>query len=282
MRSKFVGTPCFHIKDDTMIYRGTLGSPINPFKTLPGSQQDQPGSYSPTEPFYEVPKYGDEDPKSSSASSGSKYSSSGYVGSELWENDYFTVGPSPAHCYVNPSSASHPPVAVLSRTLQRSYGGSPQSSTSGMGSASGSSTVSNGSTRMFFSPAHQGSPRASNMSGPRGNTLMWMHGNPAQTSTNNQLVPMDKFSAASYRNDVMCNDDNFMDTRDTLLLPSIVNHQQQQQQLQQQQQQQYRTLSLFSSPNKKGEVRNLRSPKEGMNPNRQFRPIASNASNAYL
>ncbi len=68
MRSKYGGTPCFHIKDDTMIYRGTLGSPTGPFKTLPVSEPDQSGSYSPTEPFYEVPKYGDEDPKSSSAS----------------------------------------------------------------------------------------------------------------------------------------------------------------------------------------------------------------------
>ena len=54
-----------------------------------------------------MPKYGDEDPKSSSASSGSKYSSSGYVGSELWENEYFTTGQSPAHCYVNPTSTPH-------------------------------------------------------------------------------------------------------------------------------------------------------------------------------
>jgi hypothetical protein len=70
IRSKYGGSPCFHIKDDTMIYRGTLGSPMHQFKTLPsaGTDQDPSGSYSPTEPFYEVPKYGDDDPKSSSAS----------------------------------------------------------------------------------------------------------------------------------------------------------------------------------------------------------------------
>ena len=39
MKSKYGGTPCFHIKDDTMIYRGTLGTPVGPFKVLPGSEQ---------------------------------------------------------------------------------------------------------------------------------------------------------------------------------------------------------------------------------------------------
>ena len=57
-----------------------------------------------SEPFYEIPKFNDSndvtttntasslsegDPKSS-ASNSSKYSSSGYVGSELWDPDYFT------------------------------------------------------------------------------------------------------------------------------------------------------------------------------------------------
>ena len=298
MRSKYGGTPCFHIKDDTMIYRGTLGSPVNPFKTLPGSDQEQSaGSYSPTEPFYEVPKYGDDDPKSSSTSSGSKYSSSGYVGSELWENDYFTVGgqtQSPGHCYVNPTN--QPPVSIHSRTLQRNYGGSPQSSTSGLGSGSGSSTVSNGSGRLFFSPAHHGSPRPGNLRTGNHQTLMWMHGSPH--ANKQQHLPNDKFSTASYRNDILTTDDNFVDSvfmsnypqqqqqqlqpqhqhqqlqQQQMLQPQ---HQLQQQQLQQQHllqpqqqqqlQQQQRTLTLFSTPSK-----SLRSPKEGKN--RQLRPSA--------
>ena len=45
MKSKYGGTPCFHIKDDTMIYRGTLGTPVGPFKVLPGSEQVDPNIY---------------------------------------------------------------------------------------------------------------------------------------------------------------------------------------------------------------------------------------------
>lgn len=262
MRSKFGGTPCFHIKDDTMIYRGALGSPINPFKTLPAVSDPEPsaGSYSPSEPFYEVPKYGDDDPKSSSASSGSKYSSSGYVGSELWESDYFNVSnqsQSPAHCYVNPSSQ---PGAVHSRTLQMSYGGSPQSSTSGLGSGSGSSTVSNGSGRMFFSPAHHGTARGGNMRPSQHQTLMWVHGGspqqakpPVQQQPQPQHLPLDKYSTASYRNDLLSNDENLMDTNAPFLAGSH------------QHQHQPRTMTLFSTP-----TRSVRSPKQ----NRQLRPNA--------
>ena len=265
MRSKYGGTPCFHIKDDTMIYRGALGSPINPFKTLPAGSDPEPsaGSYSPSEPFYEVPKYGDDDPKSSSASSGSKYSSSGYVGSELWESDYFNVSnqsQSPAHCYVNPSSQ---PGAVHSRTLQMSYGGSPQSSTSGLGSGSGSSTVSNGSGRMFFSPAHHGggggggggggTTRGGNLRPGQHQTLMWVHGGSPQQAKQplqpQQHLPLDKYSTASYRNDILSNDDNLMDA------PFLAGGHQQPP----------KTMTLFSTP-----TRSVRSPKQ----NRQLRPSA--------
>jgi hypothetical protein len=167
-------------------------------------------------------------------------------------------------------------MSVHSRTLQRNYGGSPQSASSVMGSGSGSSTVSNGSTRLFFSPAHHGSPRMAGNNGfvnnHRGgnNTLMWMHGSPHNNSNSKQFVPMDKFSTASYRNAVDLtsstndNDESLIDARDNILLPNLNNT------LSNQQQQQ-RTLSLFPSPkNNDGRGGNVRSPKESKN--RQFRP----------
>ena len=170
-------------------------------------------------------------------------------------------------------------MSVHSRTLQRNYGGSPQSSSSVMGSGSGSSTVSNGSTRLFFSPAHHGSPRMAANNGffntHRGNnTLMWMHGSPHNNSNSSkQFVPMDKFSTASYRNavDLTSTNDNDESLIDNILLPNLNNTLSNQQQQQLQQQQQQRTLSLFSSPKSNdGRGGNVRSPKESKN--RQFRP----------
>jgi len=215
MREKF-GQPCFHIKDDTMIYRGTLGSPLEPFKTLTSSDPEASGSYSPTEPFYEVPKYGDEDPKSSSASSGSKYSSSGYVGSELWENDFFSNNtPTPmVHCYVNPNTnpTASPSIMLHSRTLQRNYGGSPQGS-SGMGSGSGTSTGSNGSARHLISTGRPNNFGLINIGGsPRNHqTLMWMNGSPNKQN-------MDKFATGNFRHH-----ENLMDSgnHENIVMPNL-------------------------------------------------------------
>lgn len=207
------GSPCLHIKDDTMVFRGTLkydthmnaNQLINNSTVLNGDlnmQMPSPPSYhsaghtassldingkqlSPmnqghnlmaddnkisdgcNEPLYEMPKYTElptssegSDPKSS-VSGSSKYSSSGYVGSELWDPEYFVSisnvsGTPTAHCYTNPALSN-------SRTLTSAGNmhGSPLNSTGassgiGSGSGSGSSTVSNTQSQqfkpVFFSP----------------------------------------------------------------------------------------------------------------------------------
>ena len=161
-----MGSPCLHIKDDTMVYRGTLkfGDDTYVFPTNGLAATTSPPTYHKpdTEPFYEVPKFTDTDvtatntasslsegdPKSSDSS---KYSSSGYIGSELWDPDYFSslgnTSAATAHCYTNPTSAAN-------YTLSRLHGGfaSPHSS-SGIGSGgSDSSTVSTKFRPVFFSP----------------------------------------------------------------------------------------------------------------------------------
>ena len=206
------GSPCLHIKDDTMVFRGTLkydshmnGNHIINNEGVINSdilmKIPSPPSYHSTnhnvsalsidggkslqnqvqngipannlidvsnnEPVYEMPKYTElpnssegSDPKSS-ASGSSKYSSSGYVGSELWDPEYFVnipnaQGSSTAHCYTNPALSN-------SRTLNGSTNmhGSPLNSNGtssgiGSGSGSGSSTVSNQQAQqfkpVFFSP----------------------------------------------------------------------------------------------------------------------------------
>jgi len=178
------GTPCLHIKDDTMIYtraaNGATNFHQNPLNDVQVAETESStyakailGGYSPpgsaslayssnvacSEPFYEVPRFnsshahhadlpmelapsdvsGGSGPplpnNNSNSNQSSKYSSSGYVGSELWENDFLGLNQ----------------VHVNYATQQRS----PRSS-SGLGSSthSGSSTASSsGNKSVFFSPA---------------------------------------------------------------------------------------------------------------------------------
>merc|ERR1719270_3192488 len=167
------GTPCLHIKDDTMIYtrpaNGGTNFHQNPLNDVQVAEIESStyakailGGYSPpgstglaytsnlacNEPFYEVPRFNSSHtgdlpmelaPSDVSGGSAgpplpSKYSSSGYVGSELWENDFLGLNQ----------------VHLNFATQQRS----PRSS-SGLGSSthSGSSTASsNGNKLVFFSP----------------------------------------------------------------------------------------------------------------------------------
>lgn len=219
------GSPCLHIKDDTMVFRGTLkydnhGNSNQHIQNthLDGFQGEMlvpipsPPSYhngnhnistldiaskkvSPTiqkqtmvmgdngghvsmetsnEPLYEVPKYSEllptssegSDPKSS-ASGSSKYSSCGYVGSELWDPDYFVninnaSGPTTAHCYTNPALSNSRTLTNCGNVYGSPFSSSGTSSGVGTGSGSGgsgSSTVSNQHTTqqqqfrpVFFSP----------------------------------------------------------------------------------------------------------------------------------
>lgn len=138
-RHQYGATTSLHIKDDTMVYRGATMS-LEPTKA----------GYSPTtaEPFYEVPQYcnftTEDDPKSSISS---KYSSSGYIGSELWEAEYLS---SPAHQYSYNGPGQLP--AQLARTGQQHS--SPRNSCGiGSGGSSSSTASSNISKPMFFSPA---------------------------------------------------------------------------------------------------------------------------------
>ena len=136
-------SPCLHIKDDTMIYTSRFQHPTShALHTAGGASVDTDSStyakailegYSPpSEPFYEVPRFSNPEDQEkaatkSSTGSSSKYSSSGYVGSELWENDFLG----------------------LNYNTQRS----PRSS-SGLGSStSSSSSTANGTKPLFYSPA---------------------------------------------------------------------------------------------------------------------------------
>ena len=144
-------SPCFHIKDDTMIYSRAATTMMNYHQNPLDSESSTyakailQGSYSPpsTEPLYEVPKYSnnhelgiEDQPKSSSTTgSSSKYSSSGYVGSELWESDFL------GH------NGNATPI-VMNFGTQRS----PRSS-SGMGSTNSSTGSSGTGTKpVFYSP----------------------------------------------------------------------------------------------------------------------------------
>ena len=115
-------SPCLHIKDDTMIY--TRPTQIHEELTYQKAFLPQNEAYQQVqnEPFYEVPKFHE-----SSTGSSSKYSSSGYVGSELWENDFLGM-----------NSVQH------FATTQRSSGSS----------STNSSSISK---PVFFSPARNGS-----------------------------------------------------------------------------------------------------------------------------
>ena len=185
------GTPCLHIKDDTMVYQTRIANGANfhqnPLNDVQVGETESStyakailGGYSPPgsgtglsygssggpEPLYYEPRFnstshavynGDLPPgmemapsdggvlyqpipvgpipnNTSSSDQSSKYSSSGYVGSELWENDFLGLNQ----------------VHVSYATQQRS----PRSS-SGLGSSthSGSSTASSsGNKPVFFSP----------------------------------------------------------------------------------------------------------------------------------
>ena len=158
-KSRSLASPCFHIKDDTMIYSRAGFEPgtavmnyhHNPLDTESNTYAKASilqGGYSPpsTEPLYEVPKYSntqelvEEHPKSSSTTGSSKYSSSGYIGSELWESDF-----------LGHTGTGNP--IVMNFGTQRS----PRSS-SGLGSTN-SSTGSGGTgtthkpVPVFYSPA---------------------------------------------------------------------------------------------------------------------------------
>jgi Leucine-rich repeat (LRR) protein len=192
--SKFVGTPCLHIKDDTMIYRGTLNFHQNPLEpTYAQALVTSTGSCSPQnttlEPFYEVPRYtttttttttttgnSDEEPggNKSHSSGSSKYSSSGYIGSDLWDNDFLGLN-SPAH-----NNVVHHGVYFGTTQLPRS----PRSST-GLGSGtSGSSTASAVTNKpVFFSPAR-------NVPGHYHNTLMSSATNSPAKYQHQQQHPM--------------------------------------------------------------------------------------------
>ena len=151
--------PCLHIKDDTMIYTSNGGqrfhqAPMTLGETDSGTYAKAilaGGSYSPpsgnssaNEPFYEVPRFSEEEKTTKSSTSSSKYSSSGYVGSELWENDFLGMNYATMHHQGHPSSS----------TIR-----SPRSS-SGLGSSTSSSS-SNGQNQgaatlvkpLFYSPA---------------------------------------------------------------------------------------------------------------------------------
>lgn len=150
--------PCLHIKDDTMIYTSNGGhrfhqAPMTLGETDSGTYAKAilaGGSYSPpsgnssaNEPFYEVPRFSEEEKTTKSSTSSSKYSSSGYVGSELWENDFLGMNYATMHGQGHPNSTTR----------------SPRSS-SGLGSSTSSSS-SNGQNQgaatlvkpLFYSPA---------------------------------------------------------------------------------------------------------------------------------
>lgn len=153
-RHAYGGASCLKFDDDTIVYKSALRGGYLPTTATHGLQG---AAYSPSEePLYEVPKFGDaKSSVSSSGGSSSKYSSSGLVGSELWESDFFG---SPAHCYTNPS------VQRLATT--NGLTGSPQStstivSSSNTGSSSNSSSTASSNhphttatdfKPVFFSP----------------------------------------------------------------------------------------------------------------------------------
>ena len=139
-RSSANSNPCLHIKDDTMIYTSKFQR--NPIlgETDSGTYAkailegySPPSANSSNEPFYEVPRFSEEEKTTKSSTSSSKYSSSGYVGSELWENDF---------------------LGMNYATMQHHNTRSPRSS-SGLGSSTSSSS-SNGQQQpkpLFYSPA---------------------------------------------------------------------------------------------------------------------------------
>ena len=191
----YKGTLKYTVEGD-YVFPGALAAT----KTPPVYQKPMEGIYGGKgEPFYEVPKFPEEEeqaansaaasnggnlsaagnssslseegetsgPKSSTSNS-SKYSSSGYVGSELWDPEYFSSlngAVTQAHCYTNPVNATggYPGQAVRpsgNPTYGNTSGGyghvisSPGRSSSGVSSespTSGSST-NNRFRPVFFSP----------------------------------------------------------------------------------------------------------------------------------
>ena len=171
----YYASPCLHIKDDTMIYT-RANYHQNPLQQTDTDSSTYAkavlqGGYSPpctTEPFYEVPKFyaqpsctagGQNGEKSNSTSSSSKYSSSGYVGSELWENDFLGLN---SQIHYN-----------TTRTSPRS--------SSGLGSNSGSSTSSSHGTckPVFFSPVRNFNERHTNF-----HHTLSAHNSPVKYSVN--------------------------------------------------------------------------------------------------
>lgn len=130
-------SPCLHIKDDTMIYTRPRIQPDTESNTYAKALG---GGYSPPnhEPFYEVPRFTTTSSRPAQTGQGqeqendtgsSKYSSSGYVGSELWENDF------------------------LGLNSQIHFGTQRVSRSSGTQSGSSTSSSTAGSKPVFYSPA---------------------------------------------------------------------------------------------------------------------------------
>ena len=202
------------IKDDTMVYKDAMQLANNGASPTGSStyRANYAASYSPPpphaagtyaekrpldiseEPFYEVPKYAvpegaalngtaTDDPKSSTESAGSsKYSSSsasGFLGSELWEAEYyqqhrqllpqqqreqqhgyvnFSPALVPGRMYYHPTTPSlHGSPQSTSTTMTTATGGAGSSMSSGS-SSSGSSTGGGGGkyghhTAVFYSPS---------------------------------------------------------------------------------------------------------------------------------
>ena len=154
--------PCLHIKDDTMIYTSNGGqrfhqAPMTLGETDSGTYAKAilaGGSYSPpsgnssaNEPFYEVPRFSEEEKTTKSSTSSSKYSSSGYVGSELWENDFLGMNYATMHHQGHPSSSTI-------RSPRSSSGlGSSTSSSSSNGQNQNPSSAATLVKPLFYSPA---------------------------------------------------------------------------------------------------------------------------------
>ena len=151
--------PCLHIKDDTMIYTSNNRFHQPPSHTTLGETDSGTyakailagGSYSPpsgnssaNEPFYEVPRFSEEEKTTKSSTSSSKYSSSGYVGSELWENDFLGMN------YATMQHVQGHPNSTRSPRSSSGLGSSTSSSSSNGQNGPSSSTLVK---PLFYSPA---------------------------------------------------------------------------------------------------------------------------------
>ena len=147
-----------YIKDDTMIYKPSTSSSGGSTSYSPQPQQQphhHPANEAATgsnEPFYEVVHSQDQysKPMTSSSESGS---GNVYIGSELWEDDFFNG------VVINNKTHHSRPAPPAFATNGRTANHSPQSTSTGLtttgggGAGSGSSTTSsNGGGRGFYSP----------------------------------------------------------------------------------------------------------------------------------